>query len=160
MTGEESWRNDWLIINMTVALTKGPISKSWETFGLYFAVKARGQPLLLFRGLTSKSRKWCCPWMVISLPSFPTRADQQHIILIFEPPLRGQRLASEVGWAATSGAKLETWDCPSNADDTFESCSGREVLALRICETCRGWPDFSCCATIRSFSIRCECRVD
>ena len=83
---------------------------------------------------------------------------------MLEPPLGGQRLASEAGWAGATGkaAAPKTGDCtpPTDDDDTFDSSSGRDVLALRICETCRGWPFFSCSASIRSFSIRCECRVD
>jgi hypothetical protein len=57
-------------------------------------------------------------------------ADQQQIILIFDPPpLRGQRLAIEVGCAGRRDALDD--------DDSVDSCS-REVFARRICETCRG----------------------
>ena len=61
------------------------------------------------------------------LSEFEITADQQHMMLMLDPPLRGHKLESEVGCAAADVS-----------DDTVESCSGKEVFSRRICATCRG----------------------
>ena len=87
--------------------------------------------------------------MVLSLPLSPTTADQQQMILMFELPLRGQRLAREVGWArgAEPGAA-------SDVDEMFDSCPGSEDLSLLICAMSLGCPSFSCSMRSLSLSIR------
>lgn len=81
-------------------------------------------------------------------------ADQQHIILILEPPLGGQSLASEVGWDASSETELGQQERPQDAAETSESGSEREAfLSLRICATCRGWPSLSCSNAVLAFSF-------